>query len=236
MTLETIMHNNTPIELAKYIDHTLLAPDANSKQIERLCFEAKEYGLYSVCVAPYWVHFCHQQLESSDVEVCTVIGFPLGNVMTETKELETNLAKKNGATEFDMVMNISALKSGDNEIVVNDISKVVRAASPYKVKVILETCLLTQTEIVTACQLAEKAGAHFVKTSTGFSKSGATLEVVELMLKTVGPKVQVKASGGIRDRETALEYIRLGVKRIGTSSGLEILKEFSSSSTNKDNY
>lgn len=212
-----------------YIDHTLLKPEATQEQIITLCKEAKEYEFASVCVNPYWVSFCGDQLKESPVKVCTVIGFPLGANTTVVKVAETLQAIEDGADEVDMVMNISALKSGKDIDVETDIRAITEAVQKATgnnqtlVKVILETCLLDNEEKVRACNLSEKAGADFVKTSTGFSKGGATVEDVKLMKKTVGSRMEVKASGGIRDTQTALAMIQAGATRIGTSSGIQIV-------------
>ena len=215
--------------LAGRIDHTCLKPDANRKMIHQICQEASEYNFASVCVNPYWVPLCKDLLATSSAKVCTVIGFPLGCSYTEIKAEEVSQALEKGAEEFDMVLNISALKSEDFEKVHRDIQSVVEAAQGHTVKVILETCLLSQNEIIKACQLAEEAGAHFVKTSTGFSKGGATVEAIELMKKTVGDRLKVKASGGIKDRETALRFIEAGADRLGASAGVAIINGASSS-------
>lgn len=210
--------------IAKMIDHTLLKPEATKEQIIRLCHEAKRHGFASVCINPTWVKTAAHELSGTDVLVCTVIGFPLGATTSETKAFETNNAIENGAREVDMVINIGALKSGDVELVERDIRAVVEAAAGKAlVKVIIETSLLSDEEKVRACQLAVKAGAGYVKTSTGFSGGGATVEDVALMRRTVGDKAGVKASGGIRDRETAEAMIEAGATRIGTSSGVAII-------------
>jgi deoxyribose-phosphate aldolase len=217
---DIIMEKN----IAKMIDHTALKPDTTKEQIIKLCKEAKEYGFYSVCINPAWVEEASRKLEGSDVDVCTVIGFPLGASTSNVKALETEDAIRNGATEVDMVINISKLKDGDLNYVENDIKAVVEAAKGKAlVKVIIETCLLTDTEKETACQLAVKAGADYVKTSTGFSTGGATVEDIQLMRKTVGPNVGVKASGGVRSRESALALIEAGATRLGASSGVAIV-------------
>ncbi|OQP05847.1 deoxyribose-phosphate aldolase [Geobacillus sp. 46C-IIa] len=210
--------------IAKLIDHTLLKPEATEEQIIQLCREAKQHGFASVCVNPAWVKTAARELSGTDVLVCTVIGFPLGATTPETKAFETNNAIENGAREVDMVINIGALKSGDDEFVERDIRAVVEAAAGKAlVKVIIETALLTDEEKVRACQLAVKAGADYVKTSTGFSGGGATVEDVALMRRMVGDKAGVKASGGVRDRETAEAMIEAGATRIGTSSGVAIV-------------
>jgi deoxyribose-phosphate aldolase len=210
-------------ELAAMIDHTLLKPEATAEQIKKLCDEAKQYGFVSVCVNPYWVKEASKQLAGTPVKVCTVIGFPLGATTSETKVFETKDAINNGASEIDMVMNIGALKSGNLQTVQKDIEAVVQAAQGAIVKVILEAWLLTEQEIAEASKLAKAAGAHFVKTSTGFGKGGATVEAVRLMRETVGPEMGVKASGGVRDFETAQKMIEAGANRIGASSSVAIV-------------
>lgn len=219
------------MEIAKYIDHTLLKPEATKEQITKICEEAKEYNFASVCVNPTWVSYASELLKGSEVKVCTVIGFPLGATTTETKVFETKNAIENGATEVDMVINIGALKSGQKEIVKEDIRKVVEAASGKAlVKVIIETSLLTDDEKVLACQLSVNAGADFVKTSTGFSTGGATVADIQLMRKTVGPDLGVKASGGVRSAEDAQNMINAGATRIGASSGVQIVQGLTSNS------
>ena len=212
------------MKLNKYIDHTLLKPDASQEQIEPFIEEAKKYDFASVCVNPTWVNFAAQALKATDVKVCTVIGFPLGANTPELKAFETSDAIQNGANEIDMVINIGALKSRNFDLVERDIRAVVEAAKGTLVKVIIETCLLTDDEKVKACQIAQKAGADFVKTSTGFSTGGATVEDVALMRKTVGPDMGVKASGGARSYEDALAFIKAGATRIGASSGVAIME------------
>lgn len=212
------------MKLNKYIDHTLLKPDASQEQIETLIEEAKKYDFASVCVNPTWVNFAAQALKTTDVKVCTVIGFPLGANTPEIKAFETSDAIQNGANEVDMVINIGALKSRNFDLVKRDIRAVVEAAKGTLVKVIIETCLLTDDEKVKACQIAQKAGADFVKTSTGFSTGGATVEDVALLRKTVGPDMGVKASGGARSYEDALAFIKAGATRIGASSGVAIME------------
>lgn len=212
------------MKLNKYIDHTLLKPDASQEQIETLIEEAKKYDFASVCVNPTWVNFAAQALKATDVKVCTVIGFPLGANTPELKAFETSDAIQNGANEIDMVINIGALKSRNFDLVERDIRAVVEAAKGTLVKVIIETCLLTDDEKVKACQIAQKAGADFVKTSTGFSTGGATVKDVALMRKTVGPDMGVKASGGARSYEDALAFIKAGATRIGASSGVAIME------------
>lgn len=211
------------MNMNKYIDHTLLKPDATQEMIDKLCQEAREHDFMSVCVNPYWVKRSAELLAGTDVKVCTVIGFPLGASTIESKAAETRDAIANGATEVDMVLNVGALKSGDLETVKKDIAAVKQAAGDILLKVILETCLLTEEEKVVACKLSVEAGADYVKTSTGFSTGGATVEDIALMRKTVGPNVGVKASGGVRDGETAVAMIEAGASRIGTSSGVSIV-------------
>lgn len=207
----------------KYIDHTLLKPEATAEMIDKLCDEAKTYDFASVCVNPFWVKRAAERLAGTDVKVCTVIGFPLGATTRTVKAAETRDAIANGATEIDMVLNVGALKSGDLQTVKEDVAAVVEAAGGVLVKVILETGLLTDEEKVTACQLCVEAGAHYVKTSTGFGPGGATVEDIALMRKTVGPDIGVKASGGVRDRATALAMIEAGATRIGASAGIAIV-------------
>ncbi|MBN8200599.1 MULTISPECIES: deoxyribose-phosphate aldolase [Bacillaceae] len=217
--------------VAKMIDHTLLKADATKEQIEKICAEAKEYNFASVCVNPTWVKLSSELLNGTEVKVCTVIGFPLGASTPETKAFETKNAIENGATEVDMVINIGALKGGDNELVERDIRAVVEAAKGKALtKVIIESCLLTEEEKVRACELSVKAGADFVKTSTGFSTGGATAEDIALMRKTVGPEIGVKASGGVRSAEDAQKMIDAGATRIGASSGAAIVNGLTSDS------
>lgn len=212
--------------IAHYIDHTLLKADATKKQIQTLCEEAKANQFASVCVNPAWVSFSAQLLNKSGVNVCTVAGFPLGAATPDTKAFETKNAIENGAREVDMVLNIGALKSGDDNLVKKDIEAVVSAAKEKAtVKVIIETCLLTNEEKVRACRLAQEAGADFVKTSTGFSAGGATAEDIMLMKNAVAGKLGVKASGGIRSLEDAKIMIEAGATRLGTSSGTKIVRE-----------
>jgi len=192
------------MQLNRYIDHTLLKPDATAAMIDRLCAEAKQHQFAAVCVNPTWVRRAAQLLAGTGVKVCTVIGFPLGATTPAAKAAETRDAVAGGAAEVDMVLNIGALKSGELELVRQDIAAVVEAAGGALVKVILETGLLSDAEKVTACKLSVAAGAHFVKTSTGFGPGGATLEDVALLRQTVGPAIGVKASGGVRDRATAV--------------------------------
>lgn len=211
--------------MASMIDHTVLKPVATREQVIQLCKEAREYQFASVCVNPWFVRLVAQELKGSGVKTCTVIGFPLGANTTELKAYEAKKAVEEGAEEVDMVINIGALKEGDLEYVENDIAQVVKASEGALVKVIIETCFLTDEEKVSACQLAKKAGAHFVKTSTGFGTGGATAADVALMRKTVGDSVSVKASGGVRNLQDALAMAEAGANRIGTSSGLSIINE-----------
>ena len=211
-------------DFAKFIDHTLLKADAKKEDILKLCEEAKMYSFASVCINPTWVRTAAAALGDSSVKVCTVIGFPLGASTSEVKAFETKNAIENGATEIDMVINISALRDGDDETVKKDIASVVEAAKGKAiVKVIIETSLLSDTEKRTACELAVIAGADFVKTSTGFSTGGATEEDVKLMRAVVGPVTGVKASGGVRSYEDMQKMIKAGATRIGASSGVQIM-------------
>lgn len=209
--------------MASLIDHTLLKADATEKMIGTLCEEARKYRFKSVCVNPQFVALASQGLAGSSVLTCTVVGFPLGAVTTATKAFETENAIKNGATEIDMVLSIGRLKSCRYNEVWNDIAAVAEAAGALPVKVIIETCLLTDEEKIIACWLAKDAGATFVKTSTGFSTAGATLSDIKLMRESVGAEMGVKASGGIRSREDALAMIEAGATRIGTSNGVAIV-------------
>ncbi|WP_167628709.1 deoxyribose-phosphate aldolase [Listeria valentina] len=211
------------MNIAKMIDHTALKPETTKEQIEKLTEEAKTYQFASVCVNPTWVKFASSQLADSGVDTCTVIGFPLGANTSSVKAFETKDAILNGATEVDMVINIGALKEGNDAFVEEDIKAVVEAADGTLVKVIIETCLLTDEEKVRACKLAVKAGADFVKTSTGFSSGGATVHDIKLMRETVGPDIGVKASGGIRTKEDVLKMIDAGATRIGASAGVAIV-------------
>lgn len=211
--------------VAGLIDHTLLKADATKEQIKVLCEEAREYNFASVCVNPTWVKYASELLEGSEVKVCTVIGFPLGATTPETKAFETKDAISNGAHEVDMVINIGALKDKDDELVERDIRAVVAASTGKALsKVIIETSLLTDEEKVRACELAVKAGTDYVKTSTGFSTGGATVEDIALMRKTVGPDIGVKASGGVRNTSDAQKVIEAGATRIGASAGVSIVK------------
>ncbi|HNW93063.1 MAG TPA: deoxyribose-phosphate aldolase [bacterium] len=210
--------------MARYIDHTLLKATATREEVLKLCAEAKQYTFASVCVNTHWVKLCAEQLAGTPVKVCTVVGFPLGAMSIAGKAAETMAAIADGAGEIDMVLNIGALKSGDLATVKQDIAAVVQAAQGRVTKVILETSLLTDKEKVIACQLSKEAGAHFVKTSTGFSTGGATIADIALMRQTVGPEMGVKASGGVRDREGAEDMIRAGATRIGASASIAIVQ------------
>lgn len=213
------------LSLARMIDHTMLKPDATTDEITKLCAEAKQYHFASVCINPGFVPLCSSLLKGTDVKVCTVIGFPLGATTTEVKRLEAEQAIANGATEIDMVINIGQLKSGNYDYVFNDVNRVVLAAKVHRnvCKVILETALLTDEEKVKACLICKKAGADFVKTSTGFSKGGATVGDIALMRKIVGSAIGVKASGGIRSKEDAEAMIASGADRIGASASVKIV-------------
>lgn len=214
-------------DLAKMIDHTLLKPEATEQQVYKLCNEAAENSFGAVCVNPCWVKTCVRALEGSSVEVAVVVGFPLGATTTAAKRAEAAEALKNGAKELDMVLNIGQLKSGLLDAAMKDMQSLARLAHKHGalLKVILETCLLSDEEKVVACKLAMQAGADFVKTSTGFSSGGATVEDVALMRETVGPELGVKASGGIRTYEDALNMVKAGANRLGCSAGIQIIKE-----------
>lgn len=213
------------MSIAKYIDHTILKQDARKEDIERITAEAREYGFASVCVNSCWVKLCHSLLEGTDVKVCTVVGFPLGAASSEAKKAETAAAVADGADEIDMVLNVGYLKSGMLKEVYEDIVAVRKACREKTLKVIIETCLLTDDEKIEACHIAERAGADFVKTSTGFSTGGAAVEDVVLMHDAVGGRIKVKASGGIRTLADAEAMIRAGASRIGASTGVSIVKE-----------
>jgi deoxyribose-phosphate aldolase len=212
--------------VVRMIDHTLLKADATKGEIGKLVEEAKKYLFASVCVNPTWVNFAAKMLaDTPEVKVCTVIGFPLGASTSETKAFETKNAIENGANEIDMVINVAALKDKQEDLVERDIAAVVGAAKGKAlVKVIIETCLLTKEEKIRACEISVKAGADYVKTSTGFSTGGATVEDIRLMRQTVGPEIGVKASGGVRSREDAIAMVEAGATRIGASSGVSISK------------
>ena len=214
------------LNLAQYIDHTLLKPDVTPEKIAQLCIEAKKYNFASVCINPSNVKLCSDLLRGSFVKVCSVIGFPFGATLTDIKVFETQLVIQQGASEIDMVINIGALKGGDLKLVAQDIRAVVQTAHQAGaiVKVILETAMLTDEEKVTACLLAKEAGADFVKTSTGFGGGGATVHDVTLMRSVVGPSMGVKAAGGIHTKEDAENMIKAGATRIGASAGVKILQ------------
>ena len=213
------------MKASKYIDHTVLKPETTKAQILSLCEEAKAHDFASVCVNPGYIKLCAGLLKGTGVDVCTVVGFPLGATSTESKVFETVQAIKDGATEIDMVINISRLKEHDDEYVYNEIKAIKEACGNLVLKVIIETCLLTDEEKVRACVLSKKANADFVKTSTGFSTGGATVEDVRLMRETVGPDMHVKASGGVKDSKGFLAMIEAGADRVGASSGIKIMTE-----------
>ena len=212
------------MELNKYIDHTLLKPEATKEQITKLCQEARQYDFASVCVNTCYVPLAKQLLAGSDVKVCCVVGFPLGAMDTVSKAFEAKTAVENGAQEVDMVINIGALKDKDYDYVTKDIAAVVEASKPAIVKVIIEACLLTDEEKVEACKCSMNAKAEFVKTSTGFSTHGATPEDVALMKKTVGNVCKVKAAGGVRSYDDAMKMIEAGADRLGCSAGIKVME------------
>lgn len=213
------------MKLNGYIDHTLLKPEATEEQVIKICDEAKKYEFASVCVNAYYTSLVSKQLEGTNVKTCVVVGFPLGATIKEVKAFETKQAIENGAQEIDMVINVGALKDKKYDVVRDDIRAVVDAAKDKAlVKVIFETCLLTKDEIVKACELSKEAGADFVKTSTGFSTGGATVEDVKLMRETVGSEIGVKASGGVRTTEDAEAVIAAGANRIGASASIGIVE------------
>lgn len=213
------------MNINKLIDHTALKPNTNKESILKLIAEAKTYDFASVCVNPCWVALAHQELKNTDVKVCTVIGFPLGANTAEVKVFETKDAIEKGAQEIDMVINIAMLKDKEYDYVENEIHQIVEAAKDKAiVKVIIEICLLTDEEKIKACELSQKAGADFVKTSTGFSTGGATVHDIALMRKTVGAEMGVKASGGVHTHEEALAMVEAGATRIGASAGVKLLK------------
>jgi len=211
-------------DIAQLIDHTALRPDTTGVQIEILCEEAREYHFYSVCINPYFIPLAKSFLINSGVKICTVVGFPLGASLTSAKEYEAGESAKEGAEEIDMVLNISALKDKDYQKVRKDISAVVKAVKGLTCKVILETSLLSDREKEVACKIAGESGAHFVKTSTGFEKGGATVEDIKLMRRAICNNMGIKAAGGISDYQTALKMIEAGATRIGASKGIEIVK------------
>lgn len=215
----------TPAEIAKYIDHTLLKPEATEEQINTICDEAMEYGFHSVCVNTGWAEHCAKRLRGSDVKLCVVVGFPLGATSSRIKAFETRHAIEDGAAEIDMVINIGALKSGKVKLVEEDIRQVLRACRQNTVlKVIIETALLSDEEKVLACEIVKKSGAHYVKTSTGFASGGANIRDVALMRRTIGPGMGVKAAGGVKSFADAVAMIKAGATRIGTSGGVNIVK------------
>ncbi|MGY3765771.1 deoxyribose-phosphate aldolase [Vagococcus vulneris] len=218
------------VDMAKMIDHTKLKADATQEEILTLINEAKEYGFWSVCINPVWIPYAKSQMSDSDVKICTVIGFPLGANSSKLKALEAKQAIEDGADEVDMVMNIGAMKAGQYDVVLADIKSVVTAAQGTLVKVIIETALLTKEEIIKASELVVEGGADFVKTSTGFSTGGATIEDVTIMKQTVGDRALVKASGGVRTKEDAEAMIAAGASRIGASDGVKIIKGISADS------
>ena len=210
--------------LNKYIDHTILKATASSSDVQKLCEEAIEHEFYSVCVNGCYVADAKQLLQGTDVKVAAVVGFPLGAMTTAAKVFEAKEAVENGASEIDMVINVAKLKDGEFEYVENEIRQIKEAIGDKVLKVIIETCYLTDEEKVKACELSLVAKADFVKTSTGFGTGGATYEDVKLMKSVVGDNAKVKASGGVRDKETAQKYVELGAERLGTSSGIDIVK------------
>ncbi|WP_066728199.1 deoxyribose-phosphate aldolase [Sneathia sanguinegens] len=213
------------MEINKYIDHTVLKATTTPKDIEKLCNEAKEYKFYSVCVNGCYVSLCKKLLVNTEVKVAAVIGFPLGAMSTEAKVYEAKKCIEDGANEIDMVINVGMLKAKEYDYVREEIRQIKEAIGTNVLKVIIETCYLTDDEKVKACELAVEAKADFVKTSTGFGTNGATFEDVTLMKKTVGNRAKVKASGGVKTYETAVKYIELGAERLGTSSGIQIMNK-----------
>ncbi len=211
------------MSISKYIDHTILKSAASPEDIKQLCLEAVAHQFYAVCINGCYVQLAKAEVARSDVKVAAVIGFPLGAMSTQAKVLETTCCINDGADEIDMVINVGMLQSGNHAYVENEIRLIKEAAGEKVLKVIIETCYLSDTDKKVACQLAMNARADFVKTSTGFGTAGATLEDIEIMKSVVGENLQIKASGGIRDKETALKYIDAGVHRIGTSSGIKIV-------------
>jgi deoxyribose-phosphate aldolase len=222
------------MNLAKMIDHTLLKPNLNQAEVQEAIEEAKHYGFYALCATPMWVAYAAENLRNSKVKVCTVIGFPLGANTSETKVYEAKEAILNGADEVDMVINIAALKSGHYKKVVTDIQAVIEAVKSAKVKVIIETGLLTNKEKIKACELAKQAKADFIKTSTGFVNGGANAKDITLIRKVLGANMGIKASGGIFTADRALAMIKAGANRIGTSAGVTILKTLESVKSNNE--
>ncbi|HJN89340.1 MAG TPA: deoxyribose-phosphate aldolase [Verrucomicrobiota bacterium] len=219
------MSDTSATPLGPYIDHTNLRPDAIAMDIEQLCSEAVDHQLFAVCVNGCWVQHAWNHLAESDVSIATVIGFPLGACDSDSKRYETEVAVDNGTHEIDVVMNLGRFIDGDHRFIIRELRDVIEAAEDRRVKVIIETGYFNDEQIVTACKLAVEAEAHFVKTSTGFGPGGATVEHIRLMRNTVGQKAGIKASGGIRDHQTALEMIEAGATRIGTSSGVTIVSD-----------
>lgn len=211
------------MNINQYIDHTLLKPTAIQADIKQLCEEAIEHDFYAVCVNPYWVRFVHNQLKETPVKIASVIGFPLGVASTEIKVMEASKAIKDGADEIDMVINHALLKEGLDDVFTEEIRQIKQAIGDGVLKVIIETCYLNQEEIVRASKLCVKAGADYVKTSTGFGTGGATFEHIQWMKEAVNGQAELKASGGVRDYETAKKYVDMGVRRLGTSSGITIV-------------
>ncbi|MFZ2489725.1 MAG: deoxyribose-phosphate aldolase [Anaerolineae bacterium] len=228
----TTHHTPSTEQIARMMDHTLLRPDATQNEVFKLCNEALQYHFASVCVNPTWVALCADMLASSPVKVCTVIGFPLGATLTDVKAYEAAQAIGNGAREVDMVQNIGALKSGDYQLVADDVAAVVRTAHDLgaTVKVIIETALLTEEEKIKSCEIAQAAGADYVKTSTGFAAGGATASDVALMRRVVGSSMGVKASGGIRTAQDALAMLEAGASRLGVSASIKILDQLAGGS------
>jgi deoxyribose-phosphate aldolase len=216
-------HPIVPADLARFIDHTLLSADATPRDIERICAEAREHNFFSVCVNGCWVATAYHLLEDSDIKVVGVVGSPLGAMTSDSKRFEAEAAVDDGAHEIDMMLNVARLKSGDDKYVLREIVDVVEAADERPVKVILETCLLTDEEIIRACHLIVESGAQFVKTSTGFGIGGATVADVKLIRAAVGQKFGIKASGGIGDAQTAFAMIEAGATRLGTSASVAIM-------------
>ncbi|MCK9555370.1 deoxyribose-phosphate aldolase [bacterium] len=213
------------MDLSRYLEHTLLRADACISDVKNLCNEAKKYGFFSVCVNPFWVKDCKKFLKNSGVKICATVGFPLGANKTEVKTLEAVIAAGDGADELDMVINIGALKSGDMKTLYDDIRSVVTHAGKRPVKVIIEACSLTKKEKITVVKLAVKAGASFIKTSTGFGNGGATQPDIRLIRKAADGKIKIKAAGGIRNYEEALDLISAGADRIGSSAGADIMRK-----------
>lgn len=227
---------SNPKSIASYIDHTLLKPDINKMQIRQLCEEALENQFYAVCVNSWLITACREVLRNTKVQIAAVVGFPLGACESSTKSYESSRAFNLGAHEVDMVINVGAIKSGEASIAEREIREVVRTGEGRIVKVILETSLLTDDEKKLVCELATNAGAHFVKTSTGFGGGGATVEDIKLMKAAVNSRVRIKASGGIRTYETAKSMIEAGATRLGTSSGINIIKNIGSDNSSDKNY